>query len=123
MLLISQDLGRVIKDTKQEILTTENMEFKGKIDDYTFGKELGKGAYSVVKRATHKPTSKKVAIKIYEKYRILDPLRKEAIKREIQILRKLDHPNVIKLFEVIDHPKQVKNDTNINTNTKYLLRY
>ena len=48
-----------------------------------------------------------MAIKIYEKYRILDHQRKDAIKREIQILRKLDHPNVIKLYEVIDQPKQV----------------
>lgn len=98
----------VIKDCRQDSTNTEECEFRGKIDDYTFGKELGKGAYSIVKRAVHNPTSKKVAIKIYEKFRIIDPQRKEAIKREIQILRKLEHPNIIKLFEVIDHPKQVE---------------
>jgi hypothetical protein len=37
----------------------------------------------------------------------MDPLRKNAVKREIQILKKLEHENVIKLFEVIDTAKQV----------------
>ena len=37
----------------------------------------------------------------------MDSQRRDAVKREIQILTKLDHPNIIKCFEVIDEPKQV----------------
>lgn len=81
--------------------------FKGRIDDYIIGKEIGKGAYAIVKQAIHKPSSTKVAIKIYEKFRLTDNIRKSAAKREIQILKMLNHPNTIKLYEVIDLPKQV----------------
>lgn len=82
--------------------------FRGRVEDYTIGKEIGKGAYAIVKQSVHKPTGKKLAIKIYEKLKLMDPLRKSAVKREILILKKLDHENVIRLYEVIDTAKQVK---------------
>lgn len=70
-------------------------------------KELGKGAYAIVKHAVHKVTNKKFAIKIYEKYKLLDPIRKNSVKREIEILKKVDHISIVKLHEVIDTSKQV----------------
>jgi serine/threonine protein kinase len=84
--------------------------FKGKLDDYIIGKELGKGSYAVVKQVLHKPSGMKLAIKFYDKFRLMDPLRKNAVKREIQIMKQLDHPNVVKLYEVIDTTKQVNFD-------------
>jgi serine/threonine protein kinase len=60
-----------------------------------------------VKQAVHKPSGIRVAIKIYEKFKLMDPAKKSSVKREIQILKKLDHSNIVKLFEVIDTPKQV----------------
>jgi len=71
------------------------------------GKELGKGAYAIVRHAIHKGTNKKFAIKIYEKYKLLDPIRKNSVKREIEILKKVDHITIVKLHEVIDTIKQV----------------
>jgi serine/threonine protein kinase len=82
--------------------------FKNKIDDYSIGKEIGKGAYAIVKSAIHKPTNKKFAIKFYEKVKLLDPEKKASVKREIQILKKIDsHENIVKLIEVIETNRQV----------------
>lgn len=81
--------------------------FRGKIEDYKIIKEIGKGAYAVVKSAIHKATGVKYAIKIYEKYKLMDPAKKTAVKREIQILKQIDHKNIVKMYEVIDAPKQV----------------
>jgi len=39
----------------------------GNLDDYSIGKQLGQGAYAVVKLAVHKPTGRYVAVKVYEK--------------------------------------------------------
>jgi serine/threonine protein kinase len=82
-------------------------KFTGKMADYTVGKEIGKGAYAVVKQCIHKPTGLKLAIKIYEKYKLLDSVRKAAVKREIDVLKQLAHKNVLKLYEVIEGIKQV----------------
>jgi serine/threonine protein kinase len=85
----------------------KSSQFCEKITDYVLGKEIGKGAYAVVKQAIHKPSGKKLAVKIYEKFKLMDPARKGAVKKEIQILKQLNHQKVVKLYEVIDGPKQV----------------
>lgn len=72
------------------------------------GKEIGKGAYASVKCSSHKPTNTKVAIKVYEKLKLNDSHKRNAVKREIETLKKVDHPKIVKLFEVIDTVKQVR---------------
>jgi len=79
----------------------------GNLDDYLIGKQIGQGAYAVVRFAIHKPTNKKVAIKTYDKFKLLDPQRKKSVRREIKLMQKLNHPHIIKLFEAIDMPRQV----------------
>ena len=59
------------------------------------GKSLGKGTFGKVKMAQHILTKEKVAIKILEKARIKDKKDIERISREIKILKKVRHPNVI----------------------------
>ena len=38
----------------------------------------------------------------------MDPAKKSAVKREIQILKQIKHPSIVKMYEVIDMPKQVE---------------
>lgn len=83
-----------------------NSIYKGKIDDYVFGKELGKGAYAVVKLSNHKPTNTQVAIKIYENSKLNDSLKRNALKREIEVMKKIDNLYIVKLFETIESSKQ-----------------
>jgi len=80
---------------------------QAKISDYTLGNQLGQGAYAVVKSGFNKLTGKKVAVKIYEKYRIADPQRKTSVNREIKLLQRLQHDNIVKLYDTIDTQKQL----------------
>jgi len=41
-------------------------------------------------------------MKIYEKYKLIDLQVKQNLVREIKVLHKLNHPNILKLFESID---------------------
>jgi hypothetical protein len=95
------------KVNETSLSTQASSLFKGRIEDYAIGKEIGKGAYAIVKQALHKPTNRKLAVKIYEKSKLVDPQRKSSVKREIQILKKIDHSNIVKLHEVIETAKQV----------------
>lgn len=60
-----------------------------------------------VKKGIHKLTGLSVAIKILEKERIVDLADVERVKREIHILTRVRHPNVIRLYEVIDSPRHI----------------
>ena len=66
-----------------------------RLGHYVLGKALGKGTFGKVKLASHTLTNEKVAIKILEKNRIKDKKDIERISREIKILKKVRHPNVI----------------------------
>ena len=53
-----------------------NYEFStpwcSKIEDYVLNTIIGRGAYAEVKESTHKKTGEKVAIKQYDRYKLLD---------------------------------------------------
>lgn len=72
-------------------------------EKYDIGKTIGRGAFSVVKIATRKASGKKYAIKCIEK-KNLDQKELQLLFREIDIMKKLQHPNVIQLMEVVDTP-------------------
>ena len=55
----------------------------------------------------HKPTNKKVAMKIYKKYKLMDPNRRKSVKREIKLMEKMKSQQIIRLYEVIDTGKYV----------------
>ncbi|XP_069802474.1 serine/threonine-protein kinase SIK2-like [Dendropsophus ebraccatus] len=62
---------------------------------------LGKGNFAVVKLARHRVTNTQVAIKIIDKTR-LDCANLEKIYREIQIMKRLRHPHIIRLYQVME---------------------
>ena len=80
---------------------------RGKLADYKILDEIGRGSFAIVKEAIRKTDNKKVAMKIYDKYKLLDPHSKKMINMEIEILKKLNHSNIVKLYEVIDTVKEL----------------
>lgn len=41
-------------------------------------------------------------MKIYDKNRLNDPIKKRSVSREINLMQRLDHPNIVKFYESID---------------------
>jgi len=68
---------------------------------YIILRTLGKGAFGKVKEAMHVMSGEKIAIKILEKARIKKDEDLIRIKREIRILSKVEHPNIVRLYEVV----------------------
>jgi len=73
---------------------------QGSIEDYELGDLIGKGAYGEVFQAVHKETGKNYAIKVYDRYQMTQANKLKSINNEIKIIRRLDHPNLVKLFSV-----------------------
>ncbi|XP_027785103.2 serine/threonine-protein kinase SIK1 isoform X1 [Marmota flaviventris] len=68
---------------------------------YDVERTLGKGNFAVVKLARHRVTKTQVAIKIIDKTR-LDSSNLEKIYREVQLMKLLNHPHIIKLYQVME---------------------
>ncbi|XP_051896066.1 serine/threonine-protein kinase SIK2a isoform X1 [Pristis pectinata] len=68
---------------------------------YDIERTLGKGNFAVVKLGRHRITKSEVAIKIIDKSQ-LDAVNLEKIYREVQIMKLLDHPHIIKLYQVME---------------------
>ena len=87
--------------------TINNRNKDNKISHYEIGKVIGKGAYASVKICKNKITQEKFAMKIYEKKILNDNIKKKCILREIEILKKLNHPNIVKLYDTIISDKNI----------------
>uniref|UniRef100_A0A8C2GWU7 MAP/microtubule affinity-regulating kinase 3 n=2 Tax=Cyprinus carpio TaxID=7962 RepID=A0A8C2GWU7_CYPCA len=74
------------------------------IGNYRLLKTIGKGNFAKVKLARHVLTSKEVAVKIIDKTQ-LNSSSLQKLYREVKIMKFLNHPNIVKLFEVIDTEK------------------
>ncbi|XP_074521263.1 MAP/microtubule affinity-regulating kinase 4-like isoform X2 [Halichoeres trimaculatus] len=74
------------------------------IGNYRLLKTIGKGNFAKVKLARHILTGREVAIKIIDKTQ-LNPTSLQKLYREVRIMKTLNHPNIVHLFEVIETEK------------------
>ena len=70
------------------------------VDDLTLIKPLGKGAFGEVYLTSKQGSSKKFATKKIDKKFTANPKAKKYLDNEIGILRDIDHPNIVKLYDV-----------------------
>lgn len=68
---------------------------------YRFRGELGQGNFSTVRLALHQLTRDKVAVKVIDKSK-LDQKTQRMLAREIANMDAVAHPNIIRLFEVVE---------------------
>ncbi|CAO2209495.1 unnamed protein product [Urochloa humidicola] len=68
---------------------------------YEVGKLLGQGNFAKVYQARNVRTGEEVAIKVMEKEKIFKSGLTAHIKREIAVLRRVRHPHIVQLYEVM----------------------
>ncbi len=84
------------------------------INQYMLLDKLGRGNYAVVKLCFDTRLYKKVAMKIMNKARLKklclgkDKTAYKLVENEVAIMKKVCHPNIVQLYEIIDDPKSNK---------------
>lgn len=74
---------------------------------YQVGKQIGQGSYAKVKLAFSKDHNTVVAIKIISKFRTPKDYLKNFLPREIDVVRGLQHPNLIRFYQSIETTHRV----------------
>jgi MAP/microtubule affinity-regulating kinase len=77
------------------------------IGNYELGRTIGEGAFAKVRLGTHRLTNQKVAVKIIDKEKLPDAYAVKHMHREALIMKLLDHPNIVQLYEVIETKKEI----------------
>lgn len=67
-------------------------------NDFIFGKVIGEGSYSTVYLAKEVETGTEFAIKVLEKRHIMREKKSEYVMREKQVLMRMNHPFIIRLY-------------------------
>jgi serine/threonine protein kinase len=74
------------------------------VGPYRLEKTLGKGQTGLVKLGVHYKTNKKVAIKIVNREKLNESVLMK-VEREITIMKLIEHPNVLRLYDVYENKK------------------
>ncbi|XP_067908045.1 NUAK family SNF1-like kinase 1 [Heterodontus francisci] len=74
---------------------------------YQILQTLGRGAYGKVKKAQETATGRTVAIKSVRKDKVQEELDRIHIMREMEIMSTLNHPNIIRIYEVFENKDKI----------------
>jgi len=95
------------KEKRDDMFVDPANVSSGKVEDfYSIHNELGRGTFSVVYEATHKETGVKYALKFIDK-KYVDKEVLVLLSREIEIMKRVSHPNVLCLKEMFETPNQI----------------
>ena len=77
---------------------SKGLEHEAKITDFEILKELGSGSFGNVYLVKHKKTGAEYAIKAIDKRNKTNQEEKPYFRREVEVMYKIHHPNVVKLY-------------------------
>lgn len=72
---------------------------------YKLGNGIGSGAYADVRRCEHRISGTVRAVKIYDRAHIKAAGEEAKLLHELEILRELDHPHIVRLYETFKEPE------------------
>ncbi|KAH9880914.1 hypothetical protein IAQ61_001208 [Plenodomus lingam] len=94
--------------SRQDHSKSEGSTKRSKFGNYILGQTLGEGEFGKVKMGWKRDSSVEVAIKLIRRETLgSNSNRLAKIYREIHILRGLDHPNIVRLHEMVETERHI----------------
>ncbi|KAF9234997.1 Pkinase-domain-containing protein [Melanogaster broomeanus] len=78
-----------------------------KFGPYLLLQTVGEGEFGKVKLGLHSQWGEEVAVKLIRRGNIDTSVRMSKVEREIEVLRTLKHPNIVRLYDVIETDKYI----------------
>jgi protein-serine/threonine kinase len=102
------DAARGERKSRQDHSKSAARSKETKFGEYILGQTLGEGEFGKVKMGWKKEGGVQVAIKLIRREQLgSNPSRLPKIYREIAILRELQHPNIVKLHEMVETERHI----------------
>lgn len=92
--------------TVKEFTCTDDEVYLKKLG-YSLGTTIGEGSYAKVKSAYSEKLQKRVAMKIINRKKAPKDFREKFLPRELKVLKVVSHPNIIKLYEILEFENKV----------------
>lgn len=80
MLSVPEPIAAIPEDESPEKKSEPYFSSKNTVEEYIIGKQIGHGAYAIVRIGLHKESNCKVAMKIYRKSKLTDINRKKSVR-------------------------------------------
>ncbi|CAK3950620.1 Serine threonine- kinase KIN4 [Lecanosticta acicola] len=96
------DVPPVARSRHEHLKHQAGSRRESKFGDYILGNTIGSGEFGKVKMGWKKDSPVQVAVKLIRKDMVGNTNRQAKIEREIDILKNLRHPNIVRLHEFVE---------------------
>lgn len=85
---------------------TDTSKYRNIKDQYKIEGTIGRGSFATVKRAKFRASGERYAVKVLSKRKMSEE-DLTALYQEIEILKSIDHPNIVKLIDIFEDERHV----------------
>jgi len=89
------------------VMRLADVDDSGSLPGYVLGEVVGEGGFCKVRLGIHQVSGAKTAVKLIDKSKLSSETDRKRVGREIRVLKRLTHPNVARLFDVVETASRI----------------